>query len=974
MRAGGQSGRSVDAARADAGSSVAGWAPIARDLPTVAGVLDGLPYPAHLHLVDDDRTYPWVAVNAAALAALGSTRDQVVGRSLPDVIDDHAAVALMHHRRDEVAARLEPAEAELGIELASERRCFDTTLMPICDGNGRCSHIFAVWNDATVVRESEVRPSTAAASDDNRFSMTGSAGASEPSEAEQALRARTEAEALLTDISRGLLPLAPDEVDVAVEDALRRVARFLGADAGTLARVAPDGALVREVSWSASERSGLPEVIPPGGLPWLLPALELRETVFVPELDALPPGADAERGLLGGIGVLAMAAFPLRIADRLAGLVGFAWRVGPPGPVAAKLEGLHVLGDVLVAARERKLAARALGHSEERFRALVQHTSDVITVMRADGSLDYVSPAITSMLGWSIPPASHTRFHPFDFIHADDRDRVAAAFAEGLEHPGVAQPIEYRMLHADGSWRHVESIGNNLLEDPAVGGVVVTSRDITERKQTELSRRESEARYRGVVEASPDLIFRISRDGTYLDAHGSPDRMLTLPEDTIGRRVHEVRPPDYAEVLMRTLELALDTRAIQTFEHTMDVHGELRSFEIRIVPVADDEVLDIVRDVTERVDAEQAVRQSDQRFRALVQHSSDMITVLDADGVVTYTSPASEQVLGWNSHEREGGQAVELVHPDDQEAIAEMFSDALKRPGPTETVQVRLLHEDGTWRTIEAVGTNLLDDPAVQGFVVNGRDITERQRLEEQLLQAQKMEAVGQLAGGVAHDFNNLLTAIAGYVALLLEDVPADDPMHVDLVEIDRAAQRAAALVDQLLAFSRRKMVQPTVLDLNEVVTSMWSLMQRLLTADITLEATLAPTLPGMRADRSQIEQVVMNLVVNARDAMPDGGPLLVESSTLDVDERYAAGRFDVAPGQYVCLSVTDRGTGMDAATQARVFEPFFSTKEVGQGTGLGLSTVYGIASQAGGHVSVYSEPGEGTTFRVCFPAVPTIA
>jgi len=375
------------------------------------------------------------------------------------------------------------------------------------------------------------------------------------------------------------------------------------------------------------------------------------------------------------------------------------------------------------------------------------------------------------------------------------------------------------------------------------------------------------------------------------------------------------------------------------------------------------------RDITERQATADALRQSEERFRALVQHGSDMITVLDADGRVFYASPSAESILGWGEGEYLGQSTFALLHPDDCERVKQIFADAITRPGSTQAIHSRMQHKNGGYRLLESIATNLLHDPAVRGLVINSRDITERRQLENELLQSQKMEAVGRLAGGIAHDFNNLLTAIGGYTALFLEEHPEDDAIRADLAEIEQAATRGAALVDQLLSFSRRKMLMPTTLDLNEVVESTRGLLSRVIGADIELVTRLARKLDGVRADRTQIEQVLINLAVNARDAMPAGGRLDIETANVTLRARDVAGHIDAMVGPHVLLSVRDTGMGMDRETQAQVFEPFFTTKEVGEGTGLGLSTAYGIVTQAGGHITVDSRLGAGTTFRVYLPA-----
>jgi two-component system cell cycle sensor histidine kinase/response regulator CckA len=379
-------------------------------------------------------------------------------------------------------------------------------------------------------------------------------------------------------------------------------------------------------------------------------------------------------------------------------------------------------------------------------------------------------------------------------------------------------------------------------------------------------------------------------------------------------------------------------------------------------------LVDVLVVALHRKAVEEALASSEARFRALVQHGSDMITVLDADGRVMYASPSATSILGWGEGEYTGRSAFALLHPEDRERVQQVFADAITRPRSTEPIQSRMRHANGEYRLLESIATNLLDDPAVRGLVINSRDITERRQLENELQQSQKMEAVGRLAGGIAHDFNNLLTAIAGYTALLLDQHPDDESLRADLGEIEQAATRGAALVDQLLSFSRRKMLTPTVLDLNEVVESTRGLLSRVIGADVELVTRLAPDLDGVRADRTQIEQVLLNLVMNARDAMPDGGRLEIETANVTRRLRDLTAPIDATPGSHVVLSVRDTGTGMDPTTRAQVFEPFFTTKEVGQGTGLGLSTAYGIVTQAGGHIAVDSRLGSGTTFRVYLP------
>jgi signal transduction histidine kinase/CheY-like chemotaxis protein len=286
---------------------------------------------------------------------------------------------------------------------------------------------------------------------------------------------------------------------------------------------------------------------------------------------------------------------------------------------------------------------------------------------------------------------------------------------------------------------------------------------------------------------------------------------------------------------------------------------------------------------------------------------------------------------------------------------------------------MRCRHADGSWRLIEVVGVNLLAEPAVAGIVATMRDMTERQRLEDQLRQAQKMEAIGQLAGGVAHDFNNLLTVIMGFAEILRLQLSPDSSLRNAIDQILISSESAASLTRQLLAFSRRQIIAPQEIDLNALVTRLGQMLRRIIGDDIVFTTALGPV-GVVEADPGQIEQVLLNLAANARDAMPRGGQLTIETTSVELDENDVGQHAGTPPGHYVLLAVRDTGIGMDVATQARIFEPFFTTKEVGQGTGLGLAAVYGIIKQSGGFIDVASEIGHGTTFKVYLPraAAPT--
>ena len=371
---------------------------------------------------------------------------------------------------------------------------------------------------------------------------------------------------------------------------------------------------------------------------------------------------------------------------------------------------------------------------------------------------------------------------------------------------------------------------------------------------------------------------------------------------------------------------------------------------------------------------EEALRVSEARHRSLVESAVYGMYRSTLDGRFLDVNPALVQMLGYSSAEEllavDMARAV-YADPDQRAAVIQAYNES----GRLGTCELRWKRKDGHQIIVRLSGTPFKNERGeTLGFDMIAEDISERRTLEEQLRQSQKMEAVGRLAGGIAHDFNNLLTVIKGYSELVLDDLDNADPLRHEVDEIKKAADRAASLTRQLLAFSRQQVLAPKVLDLNLVVHNMDKLLHRLLGEDVDLFTVLEPGLGRVKADPGQVEQVIMNLAVNARDAMPQGGKLTIETANADLDEGYVREHAAVKPGRYVMIAVSDNGTGMPEKVKSRIFEPFFTTKEVGKGTGLGLSTVYGIIKQSGGYIWVYSEVGRGSTFKVYLPRVDSPA
>jgi PAS domain S-box-containing protein len=376
----------------------------------------------------------------------------------------------------------------------------------------------------------------------------------------------------------------------------------------------------------------------------------------------------------------------------------------------------------------------------------------------------------------------------------------------------------------------------------------------------------------------------------------------------------------------------------------------------------------VKEDVTARRRAAEDLAKSEAYFRSIIENSRDVIAVLDSSGVGRYASPSVESTFGFKPEEIVGRSILEFLHPEDQARAAERLQSVVLASGGTQNLEVRFRHRDGSWRTISVLGSRLPSEAGVSGVVINAWDITDRLQLEAQLVQAQKMEAVGRLAGGVAHDFNNLLTVIHGYGELLQSALVDDAEQRESVDEIVRAAERATALTRQLLAFGRKQVLETRVLDVGSVLAETEKLVRRLIGEDVEVHVSRPLTLGRVKADPGQIEQVVLNLVVNARDAMTGGGRLTIALADVDLDAPLAAAHDRVPPGRYVLLSIADSGAGIDAETLPHIFEPFFTTKEKGKGTGLGLATVYGIVRQSGGFVAVETHPGAGTTFRIYLP------
>jgi PAS domain S-box-containing protein len=455
--------------------------------------------------------------------------------------------------------------------------------------------------------------------------------------------------------------------------------------------------------------------------------------------------------------------------------------------------------------------------------------------------------------------------------------------------------------------------------------------------------------YRALLGYTPEEVNALGGPAiTYADPQTALDVYTTLINGGSWRRDVRLRRADGSV-------FDVDLRA----DRIIDEHGQLAG------------LIGVFTDVTERRRAERVLTALEQRLTQHVENSPLAVIEWDSRLRVQRWSDRAEQLFGWQSDDVIGKRLEDLAltTPDDEEAFMRMMG-ALLAGGARRNVDIcRVYNRNGEVLHCEWYNSALISaDGRLVSILSLVHDMTDRAQLQEQFLQAQKMETVGRLAGGIAHDFNNLLTVILSYAELAQEAVDPGDPLHEDLAEVRRAARRAAELTSRLLTFARKQIIQPQPLDLNAQLIEIDKLLRRLIGEDIELVFIPAQQPTRVYADAGQIEQVVVNLVVNARDAMPGGGRLIIETAAVELDAEYANRHLSVDPGSYVMLAVSDTGIGMDSATRARIFEPFFTTKASGKGTGLGLPTCYGIVKQHGGHIHVYSEVGEGSTFRIYLP------
>lgn len=635
---------------------------------------------------------------------------------------------------------------------------------------------------------------------------------------------------------------------------------------------------------------------------------------------------------------------------------------------------------------ENKLAQKALLESEDRYRRLVDGSPDVVYIFSSKRGGIFYSPHVEDMLGYSV---GYLYAHPFlwnESIHPEDKNHISEIIKDF--EVGKYFSIEYRIKDAAGSWKWVRdrSIGRITEDNEVLIEGVAT--DVTEQKMAEQALKKSNNNFATLVANIPGYVAYVNADTLHYEfVNDMYEKGFGIPKKRIiGSHIKEIiGEKNYLDALKYIQEVSLGKPV--SYENLFDVASGKRWVQVNYAPIidADAHVSSIVvlsYDITERKLSEEALRNERALIENVMETSPVGITTVDSKGNITYANSVAIKILCLSKDEvshRTYNEPLWHITDLSGNAFPEEnlpFNLVMSSGKPVYNIQHAIQWPDGKRVLLSVNAAPLIDgNGQINGMVAGIEDITERKyaeeekaRLEAQLQQSQKMESVGRLAGGVAHDFNNMLGVIIGHTEMALDQVDPKQPLHEDLEEILKAAERSANLTQQLLAFARKQTISPRVLDLNSTISSMLRMLRRLIGEDIVLSWKPSADLWQVKMDPSQIDQILANLCVNARDAIKDGGIITIETGNKIFDKDYCLNHGDILPGEYVSLSVSDNGQGMDKETLSHIFEPFFTTKGVGVGTGLGLATVYGAIRQNEGYINAYSEPGHGTTFTIYMP------
>ncbi len=640
----------------------------------------------------------------------------------------------------------------------------------------------------------------------------------------------------------------------------------------------------------------------------------------------------------------------------------------------------------------RRKAEAALQKSEEKYRSIFENAVEGIYQTTPEGHFISANPALAKMLGYETPEEMTN--HIVDIgkqVYVNPEAR--AKFGQILEEHGIVEGFEMRLHRKDGG--NIRAVTNARAVRDGAGKVLHyegTMEDVTDRKRTEDELRSAHERLYDIIEFLPDATFVIDREKRVVAWNKAIEEMTGIEKEAmLGKGDYAYSVHFYGEPRPIVIDLVFEKN--EEMEKTYDNvkrEGSKLSMEVYVPrayrgrgaylsatasPLFDREgnvagAIESIRDTTEQKRIEKALQESEERYRTAIESSNDGVAMVRDQNYI-FVNRKFLEIFGFQSPDEVVGQSIgRLVHPDDRDRILEMGERQQQKEDVPDRYEFKGLMKNGDIVYIEASVTaaTYQGEPISLAFM---RDVTERKSLQAQLLQARKMEAIGTFAGGVAHDFNNILTVITGFGTLIKMAADKHEPINGEyLDQILASSQKAANLTQSLLAFGRKQRINLAPHSIDEMVANTGKLLERLLTEDIDLKITPATEELIVMADVTQIDQILINLAVNARDAMPNGGLLSIRTEVTELDDEFIKAHGYGEKGKYALLSISDTGIGMDRPTKERIFEPFFTTKEVGKGTGLGLATVYGIVKQHNGHISVYSEPHQGTTFRLYFPLV----
>ncbi len=672
------------------------------------------------------------------------------------------------------------------------------------------------------------------------------------------------------------------------------------------------------------------------------------------------------QGMIAGLGATSER-YPLSENENMrrdGSRVWVSWANTPCYDDDGALIDILCVGQDITAQKELRRALEEKNAELDRYFDL---SLDLLCIANLDGEFVKVNPQWQKTLGYRSEELVGRKF--LDLVHPDD---VAATLGEmtRLAERENSENFQNRYRCKDGSYRWIEWRSRA----PSGDRIYAVARDVTDRRQAEEVLRQSEETFRNIVQASPMGIHMYRLDGDdrliFIGANPAADRLLGVDNrDFVGKTLEEAFPGlQGTEVPLRYRRAARDGERWQT-EHIVYSDGKIAgAFEVSVFQMSAGKAAVLFNEITRRKQVEQSLRESEERFKALHNASFGGIGIHDK-GLILECNQGLAEMTGYAVDELIGMNGLLLIAPESRDMVMGKIVAGDERP--YEAMGVR---KNGEQFPLRIEGRNI-PFRGRQVRCVEFRDISEsksheaeRERLQAQLVQAQKMESVGRLAGGIAHDFNNMLGVILGHVELAMFRVAAGHPLEAGLREIRKAAQRSADLTRQLLAFARKQTVTPKVLDLNQTVAGMLTMLRRLIGEDVELRWLPGQDCGAITIDPSQIDQILANLCINARDAISDTGTITIETGGAVLDKAYCAAHVGFVPGEYTVLTVSDSGCGMDAEMRSHLFEPFFTTKEVGKGTGLGLAMVYGIVKQNDGFINVYSEPGLGSTFRIYFP------